>query len=218
MAYSSSSLSEQDTSSSLETFLALSLLLQDSISLWYADGTRYKVAWSDVDKVFMPINETDEQWCLVQLDIQTRVVTFYDSGVTYEPEWQEWLLFVKHIRHICSLAHVVTLNFPLKTLSYDNIMAMGLVQTCAHLMSSWQWDFKARSNVTMRENRLLCAWLLEVDGHSVTAFRMIVCVPTPHSAKLLGFSSDEEPIIEVDDIGYQMDTSLQVYNPTHGEF
>nr|GEU67266.1 hypothetical protein [Tanacetum cinerariifolium] len=42
--------------------------------------------------------------------------------------------------------------------------------------------------------------------------RMIVSVPTPYSARLLGFNSDEEPIIEVDDIGYQMDTTLQVYH------
>ncbi|GJT24326.1 hypothetical protein Tco_0894263, partial [Tanacetum coccineum] len=113
------------------------LLLQDSIPLWYADGTRYKVAWSDVD----------------ELHIRTGVVTFYDIGVTYNLEWPEWyiilrdclkmpwyvvfsLLSVKHIRHICSLARVVTLNIPLKTLSYDNIMAMGLVQTYGHHMSS----------------------------------------------------------------------------------
>nr|GEU53205.1 phospholipase-like protein [Tanacetum cinerariifolium] len=48
--------------------------------------------------------------------------------------------------------------------------------------------------------------------------RMIVSVPTPYSTRLLGFNSDEEPIIEVDDIGYQMDTTLQVYHRTHKEF
>nr|GEU82038.1 hypothetical protein [Tanacetum cinerariifolium] len=47
---------------------------------------------------------------------------------------------------------------------------------------------------------------------------MIVNVPTPYSARLLGFNSDEEPTIEVDDIGYQMDTTLQVYHRTHEEF
>ncbi|GJY54174.1 hypothetical protein Tco_0445838 [Tanacetum coccineum] len=68
------------------------------------------------------------------------------------------------------------------------------------------------------KSRLLYALLLEVDGHSVTSYRMIVSVPTPYPVKLLGFNCDEEPIIDVDDIGYQMDTSLHVYNPTHGEF
>ncbi|GJX57755.1 hypothetical protein Tco_0287652 [Tanacetum coccineum] len=35
---------------------------------------------------------------------------------------------------------------------------------------------------------------------------------------LLGFNMDEEPIIEVDDIGYQMDTTLQVYHRTQELF
>nr|GEX81382.1 F-box domain-containing protein [Tanacetum cinerariifolium] len=54
--------------------------------------------------------------------------------------------------------------------------------------------------------------------HVKSLHRMIVSVPTPYSARLLGFNSDEEPIIEVDDIGYQMDTTLQVYHRTHEEF
>ncbi|GJW26012.1 phospholipase-like protein [Tanacetum coccineum] len=67
------------------------LLLQDTIPLWYVDGSRYKVAWSDVDQVFMLINETNQHWCLAQFDIRTGVVTFYDNGITYDPEWREWL-------------------------------------------------------------------------------------------------------------------------------
>ncbi|GJX92722.1 hypothetical protein Tco_0347308 [Tanacetum coccineum] len=47
---------------------------------------------------------------------------------------------------------------------------------------------------------------------------MIVSVPTPYSSRLLGFNMDEEPIIKVDDIGYQMDTTLQVYHRTHEQF
>ncbi|GJW32881.1 retrovirus-related pol polyprotein from transposon TNT 1-94 [Tanacetum coccineum] len=70
----------------------------------------------------------------------------------------------------------------------------------------------------VRHSRLLCAWVLEVNGHVVTSYRMIVSVPTPYSSRLLGFNMDEEPIIEVDDIGYQMDTTLQVYNRTHEQF
>ncbi|GJX34604.1 hypothetical protein Tco_0246161 [Tanacetum coccineum] len=67
-------------------------------------------------------------------------------------------------------------------------------------------------------SRLLCAWVLEVNGHSITSYRIIVSVPTPYSFRLLGFNMDEEPIIEVDDIGYQMDTTLQVYHRTQELF
>ncbi|GJY98406.1 phospholipase-like protein [Tanacetum coccineum] len=66
------------------------LLLQDSIPSWYADGSLYKVSWCDVEEVFMPINETDQHWCLAHLHIRTGLVTFYDSGLTYDPEWREW--------------------------------------------------------------------------------------------------------------------------------
>ncbi|GJS09160.1 phospholipase-like protein [Tanacetum coccineum] len=109
------------------------LFLQDSIPSWYADDTFYKVSWCDVEEVYMPINETDQHWCLAHLHIRIGLVTFYDSGVTYDPEWCE-------------------------------------------------------------------------------------CVPTPFSARLLGINSDEQPIIEVDDIGYQMDITLHVYHQTHEEF
>ncbi|GJV23420.1 hypothetical protein Tco_1376115 [Tanacetum coccineum] len=60
--------------------------------------------------------------------------------------------------------------------------------------------------------------VLEVNGHAVTSYRMIVSVPTPYSSRLLGLNIDEEPIIEVDEIEYQMDTTLQVYNQIHEQF
>ncbi|GKB01450.1 hypothetical protein Tco_0829494 [Tanacetum coccineum] len=66
--------------------------------------------------------------------------------------------------------------------------------------------------------RLICAWLLEVDGRSVTSYRMIARVPTLYSGKLVGFSNTEEPIIEIDNSGYQTDYSLLEFNPIHGEF
>ncbi|GKD66282.1 hypothetical protein Tco_1308390, partial [Tanacetum coccineum] len=73
---------------------------------------------------------------------------------------------------------------------------------------------KHAGQAVIGEGRLLCGWLLGVDGYSVTSYRMVVSVNTPYSSKLVGFNNDEEPIIEVDDIGYQMDTTLQVYNLT----
>ncbi|GJR31165.1 hypothetical protein Tco_1107397 [Tanacetum coccineum] len=47
---------------------------------------------------------------------------------------------------------------------------------------------------------------------------MIATVPTLHSGKLVGFSNAEEPIIELDNSGYQRDYSLLKFNPIHGEF
>ncbi|GJW85181.1 hypothetical protein Tco_0158326 [Tanacetum coccineum] len=74
------------------------------------------------------------------------------------------------------------------------------------------------ANYLVGEGRILCGWLLGVDGYSVTSYRMVFSVNTPYYSKLVGFNNDEEPIIEVDDTGFQMDTTLQVYNPTQGEF
>nr|GFB84952.1 phospholipase-like protein [Tanacetum cinerariifolium] len=32
------------------------LILQDSISMWYANGNRYKFAWRDVDQIIVVLN------------------------------------------------------------------------------------------------------------------------------------------------------------------
>ncbi|GJT86460.1 phospholipase-like protein [Tanacetum coccineum] len=61
-------------------------------SLVYLDPA--KKGWI-MDEVFMPINETDSHWCLAQLDLQSGVVTFYDSGITYDPEWRDWYITLK---------------------------------------------------------------------------------------------------------------------------
>ncbi|GJW69833.1 phospholipase-like protein [Tanacetum coccineum] len=39
----------------------------------------YPVAWRHVKKVYFWVNEPKKHWCLVELHISTRVVTFYDS-------------------------------------------------------------------------------------------------------------------------------------------
>ncbi|GJT99744.1 phospholipase-like protein [Tanacetum coccineum] len=65
------------------------LLMQNNMPLFYANGDKYGIPWSDVDQVFIPINETDQHWCLAHLDILSGLVTFYDSGDTYDYEWRD---------------------------------------------------------------------------------------------------------------------------------
>nr|GEZ01501.1 phospholipase-like protein [Tanacetum cinerariifolium] len=57
--------------------------------LFYANDDKYSIPWSDVDQVFIPVNETDQHWCLAHLDILSGLVTFYDSGDMYDYEWRD---------------------------------------------------------------------------------------------------------------------------------
>ncbi|GJR76401.1 transposase, MuDR, MULE transposase domain protein [Tanacetum coccineum] len=41
--------------------------------------TVYPVAWRNVEKVYIPVNEPQKHWCLAELQISTGVVTFYDT-------------------------------------------------------------------------------------------------------------------------------------------
>ncbi|GJY20734.1 F-box domain containing protein [Tanacetum coccineum] len=65
---------------------------------------------------------------------------------------------------------------------------------------------------------LLCGCVLTVDGASVTSFNMLFSLPTNHSVKLIGFTNTDEPIVEVDELGYQLAHTLQVYDPVAKEF
>ncbi|GJV73642.1 hypothetical protein Tco_1493637 [Tanacetum coccineum] len=60
---------------------------------------------------------------------------------------------------------------------------------------------------------LLCGWDLAVDGASVTSFSMLFSIPTISSVKLIGFTNNDAPIVEVDELGYQLAHTLQVYDP-----
>ncbi|GJX16758.1 phospholipase-like protein [Tanacetum coccineum] len=66
----------------------LTLLLQDSMPLFYATDEIYPLAWRDVEQVFIPINEPKRHWSLAQFHIQSGNVTFYDSQKTYDPEFR----------------------------------------------------------------------------------------------------------------------------------
>ncbi|GJS28099.1 F-box domain containing protein [Tanacetum coccineum] len=59
---------------------------------------------------------------------------------------------------------------------------------------------------------------LAVDGSSVTSFSMIFSIPTTNSVKLIGFTNNDAPTIEVDELGYQLAHTLQVYDPVSEEF
>ncbi|GJV99546.1 phospholipase-like protein [Tanacetum coccineum] len=72
-------------------WLSEEILLQNSTPLFYANSDKYATPWSDVDQVFFPINETAQHWCLAHLDILSGLVTFYDSGDTYDYEWRDCL-------------------------------------------------------------------------------------------------------------------------------
>ncbi|GJT58942.1 hypothetical protein Tco_1002475 [Tanacetum coccineum] len=65
---------------------------------------------------------------------------------------------------------------------------------------------------------LLCEWVLTVNGASVMSFNMLFSLPTNHSVKLIGFTNTDAPIVEVDELGYQLEQTLQIYDPVAKEF
>ncbi|GKA77951.1 phospholipase-like protein [Tanacetum coccineum] len=73
----------------------LPLLLQGSMPLFYANNDRYLVAWSNVERVFIPINEPMRHCSLAMFHICSRIITFYDSEKTLEThdeEFRPWYL------------------------------------------------------------------------------------------------------------------------------
>ncbi|GKE03614.1 phospholipase-like protein, partial [Tanacetum coccineum] len=80
----------------------LTLLLQYSMSLFYATDEIYPLAWRDV---FIPINEPRRHWSLAQFHIQSGNVTFYDSQKTYNPKFRPW--YVKMRSYLESNLHIV---------------------------------------------------------------------------------------------------------------
>ncbi|GJS68698.1 hypothetical protein Tco_0683263 [Tanacetum coccineum] len=65
----------------------LTLLLQDSMSLFYATDEIYPLVWRDVEQVFILINEPKRHWSLAQFHIQYGI---YDNQKTYDPEVRPW--------------------------------------------------------------------------------------------------------------------------------
>ncbi|GJU69268.1 phospholipase-like protein [Tanacetum coccineum] len=70
----------------------LPLLLQGSMLLFYANNDIYQVPWSNVERVFIPINEPLRHWSLAMFHICSGVVTFYDSERIEGGEYRKWCL------------------------------------------------------------------------------------------------------------------------------
>ncbi|GJR03961.1 hypothetical protein Tco_0526945 [Tanacetum coccineum] len=66
---------------------------------------------------------------------------------------------------------------------------------------------------------IIYAWELEVDDGEVSSYRQLFSIPytAEHELKLIGFTKDKQPIVEAS-IFQQLHQSLQVFNPTFGNF
>nr|GEY90783.1 phospholipase-like protein [Tanacetum cinerariifolium] len=165
------------------------LLLQDTITLLYVDGSRYNVALSDVDQLWK--SSIDDYNFILSYGIRKSVNTSFLVSY-YIVSTDIWIRLQKLPSAVLRIKHVG------QAVIGNNLVVLA--------------------NYLVGEGRLLCGWLLGVDGYSATSYRMVVSVNTPYFSKLVGFNNDDEPIIKDDDTGYQMDTTLQVYNPIQGEF
>ncbi|GJV88228.1 F-box domain containing protein [Tanacetum coccineum] len=72
-------------------------------------------------------------------------------------------------------------------------------------------------NLIHDENRYICAWLLEVRAAVVTSWRVLFVIPSQNIAKLLGFTMEDDPIVEVFS-GQEMIHTLQVYDRPSQQF
>ncbi|GJW31154.1 phospholipase-like protein [Tanacetum coccineum] len=87
------------------------LLLQNAMPLWYVNGDRYSIAWTEVDKVFIPFNEPGQHWSLAEFDIMYGVVTFYDSCDSYDLKCRDWYIRTRdclqvRLREVLELVNV----------------------------------------------------------------------------------------------------------------
>nr|GEW51437.1 phospholipase-like protein [Tanacetum cinerariifolium] len=77
------------------SYYFLPLLLQESMPKFCANNAIYAVGWSNVERVFIPINEPKRHWSLTTFHICSGIVTFYDnekSNATHDKEFRQWYL------------------------------------------------------------------------------------------------------------------------------
>ncbi|GKC16565.1 hypothetical protein Tco_1013347 [Tanacetum coccineum] len=54
-------------------------ILGGGIPIYHANAKKGSVPWTDVDKVYFPLNEPELRWALAELHICTSVIIIYDS-------------------------------------------------------------------------------------------------------------------------------------------
>nr|GEU93096.1 phospholipase-like protein [Tanacetum cinerariifolium] len=67
-----------------------------SMPLFYANTEIYQVAWCNVERVYITINEPKHHWSLVMFHICSGSVTFYKSEETYDLEFRPFYLKIRN--------------------------------------------------------------------------------------------------------------------------
>nr|GEY69892.1 ulp1 protease family, C-terminal catalytic domain-containing protein [Tanacetum cinerariifolium] len=55
------------------------LVMGKDVPFWPANGVKYPVPWTEVDRVFIPINQPKKHYCLAVLHIMAELITLYDN-------------------------------------------------------------------------------------------------------------------------------------------
>nr|GEV72309.1 phospholipase-like protein [Tanacetum cinerariifolium] len=66
-----------------------------SMPKFYANNAIYRVGWSNVKRIFIPINKPKRHWSLAMFHICSGIVTFYDiekSNANHDKEFRSWYL------------------------------------------------------------------------------------------------------------------------------
>ncbi|GJS08555.1 phospholipase-like protein [Tanacetum coccineum] len=137
------------------------LLLQKGMPLFYANGERYTTPWSEVDQVFIPINETGEHWCLAQFHIMSGEVTFYDTGHTYDYDYRDWDFQLVRDTYVSSQQLMVRCKERHEQiLELQNLVGSTVVAESVRLLQKFQQDNLESSRGMMR---LICETQLKVQ-------------------------------------------------------
>ncbi|GJY73890.1 phospholipase-like protein [Tanacetum coccineum] len=130
-------------------------------ALIYANGERYTTPWSEVDQVFIPINETDEHWCLAQFHILSGEVTFYDIGDTYEYDYHDWdFQLVRDIYVSCQRLMVRCQERHEQILELQMLVGSNIAAESVRLLKEFQ---DADLETTRGMMRLICETQLKVQ-------------------------------------------------------
>ncbi|GKB89759.1 ulp1 protease family, C-terminal catalytic domain-containing protein [Tanacetum coccineum] len=65
-------------------------VMRADVAYWPANGIKYPVPWTEVDRFFIPINEPKTHYCLAVLHIMSGVITLYNSLGVPPIEKRDW--------------------------------------------------------------------------------------------------------------------------------